>query len=202
MKHDILAPWADPVPDAPYPMTVAQLATLPDDTWQYEIVEGRLVRMPGSGSKASRLAIRFAVRLSLFAEQHNLGDVSGADGEYDLTQPGEPTETALVPDVAFVRTGRLPALNTPEANKIPRLAPDLVVEIAPPSQYHPEMDAKARMYLDRGVRLAWIVWPGKEEVDVWQAGAATPTTLARSDTLDGLDVIPGFTCPVADLFNI
>ena len=202
MKHDILAPWAEPVPDAPYPMTVAQLANLPDDHWQYAIVEGRLVRMPGSGSKASRLAVRLAFLLMTFTQPRKLGDVSGADGEYDLTQPSDTTETALIPDVAFVRAGRLPALDTAEANAIPRLAPDLVVEIASPNQYHPEMDAKARLYLACGVRLVWIIWPNKEEADVWRPGSVKPTTLTARDTLDGFDVIPGFTCPVADLFNV
>jgi len=30
MKHDILAPWAQPVPDAPYPLTATYLLTVPD----------------------------------------------------------------------------------------------------------------------------------------------------------------------------
>ena len=40
--HEILAPWAEIVPDAE-PMTVADLLTLPDDGWQYELLDGRLV---------------------------------------------------------------------------------------------------------------------------------------------------------------
>src|SRR5260221_3618649 len=57
MKQDVIAPWAEVVPDAPFPMTIAQMQALPDDNWQYELVDGRLVRMPGSGSKASRIAM-------------------------------------------------------------------------------------------------------------------------------------------------
>ncbi|HST89219.1 MAG TPA: hypothetical protein VLJ14_12660 [Ktedonobacterales bacterium] len=57
MKHDVIAPWAEPVPDAPYPVTAEYLLTLPDDLWQYEIVAGRLVRMPGSGNAASSIAL-------------------------------------------------------------------------------------------------------------------------------------------------
>jgi hypothetical protein len=47
----------------------------------------------------------------------------------------------------------------------------------------------------------WIVWPKSRQVDVWRPGAAQPVaTLGPGDVLDGLDVLPGFTHPVADLF--
>ena len=41
-ESDTLAPWAEIVPDAEL-MTVDDLLTLPDDGWQYELVDGRLV---------------------------------------------------------------------------------------------------------------------------------------------------------------
>src|SRR5579884_2980636 len=199
MKHEIAAPWAEPVPDAPYPMTIAQMQALPDDAWQYELVDGRLVRMPGSGNKASAIAMILASILVAFARPRRLGRVSGPDGEYNLTLPGASTETALIPDVAFVRAGRLPALDSPAASAIPHLAPDLVAEVAPPSQSRPEMAAKARRYLDAGVRLAWVVWPDDKQVDVWHPGSDTPVaTLREGDLPDGLDVLPGFTHPVSD----
>jgi len=200
MKHDVFAPWAELVPDAPFPLHAQDLLTLPDDGWQYEIVEGRLVRMPGSGNAASSIAINLSTLLRNFAKPRKLGRVSGADGAYDLTLPGETLETALIPDVAFVRAGQLPALNTPEASKIPHAAPDLVAEVASPSQYRPEMAAKAQMYLDRGVALVWIIWPARQEVDVWRPGAPM-VTLGKTDMLDGFDVAPGFTAPVSDLFE-
>ena len=117
--------------------------------------------------------------------------------------PGATTETALIPDVAFVRAGRLPPLASAEANAIPHLAPDLVAEIASPSQFRPEMAAKAQRYLAAGVRLVWVVWPKYQQVDLWRPGSATPlvATLAAGDALDGLDVLAGFTHPVADLFT-
>lgn len=202
MARNILAPWAEPVPDAPYPMTVADLQALPDDEWQYELVDGRLVRMPGSGSKASAIAINLAIALGAFVKAHKLGRVSGADGAFNLTRPGAPAETALIPDVAFVSAGRLAPLRSDAANAIPHLAPDLVAEVASPSQYRPEMAAKARMYLEAGVRLVWVIWPDDEQVDVWRPGSGAPVaTLSLNDHLDGFDVLPGFSHPVADLFT-
>jgi len=200
-QQDIL--WGERVPGAPYPMTVAELAQLPDDNWPYELVEGRLIRMPGSGSEATRIAMLLGYFLLSFVLPRQLGDVTGPDGTFDLTQPGDTTETALIPDVAFVSAGRLPPLGTPAARAYPRLVPDLVAEVVSPSQYHPEMNSKAKFYLECGVRLVWILWPEAREVEVWRPSTldAPTTILDATASLDGLDVLPGFTCPVADLLK-
>jgi len=202
MRQDVIAPWAEVVPDAPFPMTIAQMQALPDDTWQYELVEGRLVWMPGSGNKASAIAANLVIALGSFIRSRKLGRVTGADGEYDLTPVGASLETALIPDVAFVRAGRLEPLRSKEANAIPHLAPDLVAEVASPSQSKPAMAAKARLYLAAGVKLVWMIWPDAEQVDVWRPGSDVPVaTLTTANQLDGLDILPGFTRPVSDLFT-
>ena len=202
MAQEIFAPWAEAVPDAPYPMTIAQMQALPDDGWIYELVDGRLVRMPGSGNKATAIAGLLVAALINFVRPRKLGRISLPDGEYNLTLPGAPNETALIPDVAFVRAGRLPALNSQAANAIPHLAPDLVAEVASPNQYRPELGAKARRYLEAGVRLVWVIRPDDEQVEVWRPGSNQPVaTLGVNDSLDGLDVLPGFSHPVADLFT-
>jgi hypothetical protein len=60
------------------------------------------------------------------------------------------------------------------------------------------------MWVDAGVQLAWVVWPDTQQVDEWRPGATgTPqlvATLGAGDALDGQDVLPGFTYPLADLF--
>jgi Uma2 family endonuclease len=130
-----------------------------------------------------------------------LGGVTGADGTCDLTQPGDKGETGLVSDVAFVRADCLPRRGSPVYSQAPHLAPDLVAEVVSPTQFRPEMAAKARLYLAAGVRLVWLIWLRYQQVDVWQSGSDQPVvTLGMGDALDGLDVLPGFTYPLADLF--
>ncbi len=201
MAHDTLAPWAELVPDVGQ-MTVDELMELPDDDgWMYELVDGRLVRMPLSGGEASRIAARIVSALGIFVEAHDLGAVLGADGEFDLTQPGETAETALGPDASFNQADRVPARDSHEYKRAWHLAPDLVVEVASPNQYRPEMAAKSRRYLGAGARLIWVVWPKYQQVDVWRAGADAPIqTLTLTESLAGLDVLPGFSYPIARLF--
>lgn len=96
-------------------MTVDDLlALLEDAEWQYELVDGRLVRMPASGFEASEIAATLLIALGAFVRAQDLGRVTGADGTYDLTLPGDPAVTGLVPDMAFVRKDRIPAATSPE----------------------------------------------------------------------------------------
>jgi Uma2 family endonuclease len=63
------------------------------------------------------------------------------------------------------------------------------------------MAAKVERYLRAGVRLVWVVWPRWQQVDVWHLGDRQPArTLGVGDILDGENVVPGFTYPVANLF--
>jgi len=200
MAHETFAPWAELVPDAGR-MTVDEMLALPNDGWMYELIEGRLVRMPGSGGGASTITANLIIALGAFVKARQLGRVTGSDGTYDLTQPGDTGETALVPDVAFVRAEHVPSPTSSEYARGWKLAPDLVEEVVSPSQYRPEMAAKARLYLERGVRLVWVIWPKPQQVDVWRQGSDAPVAaLSMGDTLDGLDVVPGFSYPLTELF--
>jgi Uma2 family endonuclease len=193
--HETLAPWAEIVPDAE-PMTVDDLLTLPDDGWQYELVDGRLVRMAGSGQRATMIAAILLGALIAFVRPRRLGVVTGADGVYKF----DPVrETGLIPDVGFYVAARQSLIVDP--NKPIPFAPGLAVEVASPSQSTGDLAAKAALYLAGGTRLVWVVWPDRRQVDVWHPGdTGPPATLGVGDTLAGEDVIPGFIHPVADIF--
>lgn len=198
MQSRLRAPWAESIVDDG-PLTIADLERLPDDGWLYELVEGRLVRMAPEGGEASYLGIRLASAIQRLADEIG-GFVTGAAGGFELSRPGEPP-TVLAPDVAFVRAERVPPPGSRERRGFWRLAPDLVVEIASPSQRRPDLEAKVRVYLAAGVRLVWVVWPRRQEIDVWPAGAEAPVrTLRLGDVLDGGDVLPGFRLPLDRLF--
>jgi Uma2 family endonuclease len=198
MAREVFAPWAEVVPGAG-PMTVDELLQLPDDGWRYELVDGVLVRMPPPGFRHGRLVARLASTLLTYVTANHLGDVV-TDAGFVLSRAGQP-DTVLGPDVAFVRTEHLPQPDSSADEKHLRVAPDLAAEIASPDQYRPDMRDKATMYLASGVRLVWVVWPDSKTVDVWRPGSDTSIqTLALSDALDGLDVLPGFSYPLAELF--
>ena len=62
------------------------------------------------------------------------------------------------------------------------------------------MAAKAHTYLTFGTRLVWVIWPRHKRVNIWHPGGEVPTSLGVAGVLDGEDVVPSFTYPVARLF--
>ena len=191
------APWAEIVPEAPAHMTIDDLLNWPDDSgYRYELVEGVLVRMAGSGDEATTIGGLILTALNVFVIPRRLGRVTGADGVYKFRG----AETGLLPDVGYYIAARR-ALIANRRKPIP-FAPDLAVEVASPDQTPDAMAAKARTYLGGGTRLVWVVWPMREQIDVWRSGrlASPATTLGEGDVLDGEDVIPGFSHPVASVF--
>jgi Uma2 family endonuclease len=102
------------------------------------------------------------------------------------------------PDVAFVSRERLPDGRFPAA-VYPAIAPDLAVEVLSPGNTKGEMSRKRIEYFHSGVRLVWMVDCADRSVAVYTSPSAV-RVLAADDTIDGGDVLPGFTNPVADFF--
>jgi len=200
---DTVAPWADIVPSMK-PMTVADLLSLPDDGWRYEVVEGVLVRMAGSGAWATTIGRRLAARLGDYVDEHDLGLVTGADGVFKFRG----AETGLLPDAGYLAARQADSIA--DLSKPIPFPPDLAAEVASPSQGADAMAAKARQYLDGGTTLVWVFWPERGEVDVWRPGDLRPrhqdmrpsaTLRAHAgDALDGENIVPGFSYPLAPLF--
>jgi Uma2 family endonuclease len=80
-------------------------------------------------------------------------------------------------------------------------APDLAVEVVSPDE---DIFKKAREYLNAGARIVWAVYAEEQTVYVMRLdaqGTLTSVPFGINDTLDGGDVLPGFTLPVRDIFD-
>ena len=78
--------------------------------------------------------------------------------------------------------------------------PDFVVEIRSTSQRSLQpLLAKMQEYMDNGAQLGWLIDPLERTVRIYRAGAAEPELLDDPETLDGEDVLPGFTFAVREL---
>ena len=108
-------------------------------------------------------------------------------------------DTVREPDIAFFTTEKIPpgVRVTGYYEEIP----DLVVEVASPSDSVREVNDKAWMWLSYGTRLVWVLHPNRRRVDVHHLGGAV-ATLTNEETLSGGDVLPGFECSLADIFDV
>jgi Uma2 family endonuclease len=102
-------------------------------------------------------------------------------------------ERSYVPDISVVSRERL----TTDLHL--HAAPDLAIEILSPDQHLPRFLDKIQFYLLYGVRLVWIIDPATETVTV-EAPGQEARMLHRGETLDGGDVMPGFSLAVDDVF--
>jgi Uma2 family endonuclease len=128
-----------------------------------------------------------------YAAPRKLGWVTSNDAGVILERD---PDTVRGPDVAFWSILRQPEV--PEGYfEIP---PDLAVEVLSPDDRRSKVRDKIREYLANGVTLVWLVDPESRAVTVY-ARTLRGMELDTTDTLDGGDVFPGFSCQVADLFT-
>ncbi len=118
---------------------------------------------------------------------------------FNLPLPAN-TEELLCADLSYVAPDQFAAM--PQRGSYPVGAPDLAIEITSPGDRHTALEKKIDVFLRAGVRLVWTLWPATRTVEVWRptSPAAPIATLAERETLDGLDVVPGFQCLVRALF--
>ena len=133
--------------------------------------------------------------LAGFVITNKLGRIYPGDVTYVLD--GQPSGIRILrePDVSFVAEANV----TPSKGFI-YAAPDLAVEIVSPSQDYPEMLVKAEEYFHAGTKQVWIVLPDLQQIDVLTPDGKVSKN-GISDTINGGDLLPGFTLNVADIFQ-
>ena len=176
----------------PTPGTATREDLLKTDNEKCELIDGTLVEK-AMGFRESGLAGLFIELLRQFVRKYKLGIVTAPDGTYELA-PG----LVRLPDVAFISWDRLPDRRYP-ANPIPKVSPNLAVEVLSKGNTRAEMARKRDDYFKAGVQLVWEVNSRKRIIRVY-AEATEYTELAAGDILSGQDVLPGFAVPVSELF--
>lgn len=176
-------------------MTVEEFARLPTGRGvRYELVNGELRTMAAAGGRHGAGVARITFRLGSFLEANDLGVLFGAETGFLLQQN---PDHLRAPDAAFVTHERLAGLD--QLSGFLDLAPDFVVEVVSPGDGWSEVTSKAQDWLDRGVRVAWIVDPEARSVEVWRSGGRVDRR-ARDEEVDAEPALPGFRCRVSDLF--
>ena len=175
-------------------MTADELLHMPDDGMRHELVAGELRTMAPSGGEHGWLTGDLHLSLGNHVQAHRLGRVYPADTGFVLARD---PDTVRAPDVAFVRRERVEAVG-----RSPQFfpgAPDLAVEVLSPSDRPGEVAEKIAAWLQYGTRMVIAVNPRQRTAAVHRRGQP-PRTLTEADSLDGEDVVPGWTLSVRALF--
>jgi len=184
----------DPVPYQATLMTAEDLLANPVPNKCTELVAGHILVREPSGYRHGCVAAQLQFAITSHARQHVLGVVLAAETGFTLFRN---PDTVRAPDVAFIRTERVPA-SPPRGYA--EFAPDLAVEVLSPSDRAGRVLGKVGDWIDAGARLVWIVDPERRIARVYRADG-TQSFLAADDVLDGEDVLPGFTARLADMID-
>ena len=159
-----------------------------------ELVDGRLVEREMSQESDGVGATIIGI-LHVFVKPRKLGRLNGAESGYQIF-PDKPRKVRI-PDASFTHRDRIKG---PRSKGHAKTVPDLLVEVISPNDDSEELMTKIGEYQAAGVRLIWVVSPAARTVRTYLLTGEAPL-LREGDILTGGDVLPGFECPVADLFE-
>lgn len=175
-------------------LTAEDLHHLSSQGVRGELLRGVLYQTQPTGIRHGKTVVNLIVLLAGFVEPRQMGTILASDVGFLLERD---PDTVREPDVAFISARRLPLdQDVPGYFEGP---PDLAVEIASPSDRPRQLFDKARMWISFGVPLVWTVDPQARTLEVHQPNQPQ-ISLSSDDTLDGGQILPGFSCAVRDIF--
>lgn len=160
--------------------------------------DGRVIAMTPTGSEAGSRNGELFFQLKLYAK------LSGEWKAFDSSTGFRlPDGSVVSPDASLLRLERWQALSPEERRSFSPLCPDLVVELASPSDEGPRgltaLRQKMAAYQANGARLGWLLIPHDQAMEVWPASGA-PQRLASADVLNAGAEFPGLQLQLAEIW--
>ncbi len=177
---------------SPASMTADDLLHLNLSDKRTELVRGRLIVREPAEWVHGVVAMKLGIKLGTHVERTSAGVVLAAETGFKLESD---PDTVRAPDVAFVARERAPIESI---RGFPGLAPDLAVEVLSPDDRPGEVLAKVGDWLSAGSKLVWVVDPARRLARVYRADGSDGVVTVDG-ALDGEDLLPGFSCPLASL---
>jgi Uma2 family endonuclease len=177
-------------------ITAEEYATmpLPADGSRTELVQGEVVTMSPPSFLHGLVQLQIGHLLKLHISKTKSGRATVESGV--LTELGP--DTVHGPAVAYWSYATLPADQVPVV--FSNVAPDLVAEVVSPSNSRKDIATKVREYFKLGAKMIWVVDPEERTATVYRK-PGDGRVLWDDATITGEDVLPGFTCPVAEFFG-
>ena len=161
---------------------------------------GDLIHMSPTGGETGARNSRLLIRLLAWADQLGGWQVFDSSTGFRL-----PDGSVLSPDASLVRLERWQALTPEQRRSFPPLCPDVVVELASPSDQGPRAVAALRQkmaaYQANGAQLGWLLIPEERAVEVWPV-ASELHRIEAATLLDGGQLLPGLRIELQDIWQV
>jgi Uma2 family endonuclease len=159
-----------------------------------ELVRGVLVVREPPGGWHGHLSQRLGFLLGQHVYPRQAGMLFGQDTGFFIERD---PDTVRAPDLAFVSAPRVSEIA--RQGYVP-FAPDLAIEILSPGDRPGEVLEKVAQWLTAGTRLVWVIDPDRGNARIHRADGSVDI-VAGDGVLAGEDVLPGFTCLLADVLE-
>ena len=161
--------------------------------------DGTLIEMTPTGGSTSTRNTRLLMRLQLWADRQGGWKVFDSSGGFLL-----PDGSVRSPDASLVRQKRWLALSEAERDGFPPLCPDLVVELASPSDQPEPLRLKMASYISNGAQLGWLLLPRQRTVEVWSAEPSTQaarfSAMSDASRLEAAAEFPGLVIDLEEIW--
>jgi Uma2 family endonuclease len=164
----------------------------PPDGTKVELVKGEVIPVCRPGFQHGLSQGRTFAVLDHYGRSNHHGRAVVETGVITARDP----DSVRGPDVSYWSFERLPLELVPQG--YPELAPDVSAEVLSPNNRMAKIRQKMQEYFQRGVRMVWVVDPEDRTVTVYRS-MDEGRLLHENATLTCEDVLPGFSCRVADL---
>ena len=177
------------------PTTAEDFLNMPDDGFRYELIMGELVKMPPPGQYHAEIGSIVDGSLGPHVRGARIGKALTEYGYILFFGP----DTVRAPDLSFISRERLETIG--ETRGYWRGAPDLAIEIISPNDRYGDAADKVQEWLDAGARMVIVINPRIRTVAVHRSNRDVEI-LAEGDTLNGAEVVPGWSMSVAEIFDL
>lgn len=151
--------------------------------------------MSPAGKFHGFVCINMGAILRDYASRQARGYVCGNDTGVVLERN---PDTVRGPDICYYDDGQTPAdMERGFAEHAPRLA----VEVVSPNDRVNQIMQRVAELLRAGVEEVWVVDPEARDISFCRQGEQ-PRRLSAGDTLASEDILPGFACPVSQIFQM
>ena len=177
-------------------VTAEELLAMPEIHCRYELIRGRVIERQFGGVREGIASSRIFLNMAVYVEQRDLGMVLAGRTGYQIEFD---PDHVRAPSIAFIKRERLGLVERDYQGYFPA-APDIVVENATISDTYYYMDNKVQDWLTAGTGMVIVVNADNKSVMVHHS-LTQVERFVIGDTLDGGDVVPGWSMPVADVFS-
>jgi Uma2 family endonuclease len=156
---------------------------------------GEIIIMEPTGTYAGAYNLGITAQLYIWNTSHKLGITFDSSAGFTL-----PNKAVRSPNGAFILKERWEKIPVEDRKKFAHICPDFVIELLSESDIAKAVQKKMNEWIDNGCQLAWMIDPVKKETWIYRKNGEVEVK-PFSSTLNGGNVLPGFTLDLLKIFT-